>query len=284
MEKIKIICDSLSDITEKYIEKYDIEFMPLSIIIGDKQYRDRLDLSGEDFYKIIRNEKVIPKTSQITYADFYNVFEKYLKQGYKVLYISAASTATGTYQSAMMAKNDIGSEDIKVVDSNSLCFGIAVLLIEAGKLRDEGKSLDEIVDAIEKMKSRIYVTFSCDDLEFLSKGGRISSTKSAIGTVLGIKPICVVNNGLVDNVANARGKKNVASKIVEVAKSNGIKDLSNQTVFIGYSDDMKEREKLKEAIKDAFNPKSTEYIMIGSGIGTHGGPGTTGFICLKDEN
>lgn len=283
MEKIKIICDSLSDITEEYIEKYDIEFMPLTIILDNKQYRDRLDLSVDEFYYKIRNEKILPKTSQITYMDFYNNFKKFLDEGYKILYISAASTATGTYQSAMMAKNELESEDIKIIDSNTLCFGISVLLIEAGRLRDEGRSLDEIVDSIEKMKDRVYVSFSCDDLDFLSRGGRISGTKAIIGTVLGIKPICVVNNGLVDNVANARGKKNVASKIVEIAKSNGIEDLYDQTVFVGYSDDIKERDKLKEAIDEAFKPKSMEFIKIGSGIGTHGGPGTTGFICLKDE-
>lgn len=281
MEKIKIICDSLSDITDEYIKKYDIEFMPLTIIIGDEQYRDRIDLKTEDFYKRIRSERIIPKTSQITYTDFYNVFDKYLKEGYQILYISAASSASGTYQSAVMASRDLDESKIRIVDSNTLCFGIAVLVIEAGRLRDEGLSIDAIVDKIEELKSKTYVTFFCDDLEHLRRGGRISGIKAVIGTVLGIKPICVIKEGLVENVVNARGKSNVVRKLIEVAKENGISDLSGQEVYIGYTDDIKERDKLAAAIMEAFQPKAVHLFMIGSGIGTHGGPGTTGFICFK---
>lgn len=281
MNDIKIICDSLSDITSEYIDKYDIEFMPLTIMMGDKQYKDRIDISGEEFYKVIREEKIIPKTSQVPFADFYNTFKKYIDEGKQVIYISAAANATGTYQSAVMAKNELESDDIFVVDSNTLCFGISVLLIKAGEMRDAGMSAKEIVDEIERIKDDVFVAFSCDDLEYLSKGGRISSTKAMLGTVLNIKPICVVNDGLVENVANARGKKNVASKMVDVAIENGVKDLSEQTVFVGYSDDIKELERLEYVIRERLNPKEIKRIMIGCGIGTHGGPGTTGFICFK---
>lgn len=283
MEDIKIICDSLSDITQEYIDMYDIEFMPLTIMIEDKQYRDRLDISGEEFYDIIRNQKIVPKTSQVPFSDFYNVFKKYIEQGKKIIYISASSNATGTYQSAVMAKNELESDDIYVVDSNSLCFGISVLLIKAGEMVKKGFTASEIVKEIENIKDDVYVTFSCDDLEYLSKGGRISSTKAILGTVLNIKPICVINNGLVDNVANARGKKNVASKMIDIAIENGIGDVSDQTVFVGYSDDLKELERLESVIKERLNPKEMKRIMIGSGIGTHGGPGTTGFICMKNN-
>lgn len=281
MEKIKIICDSLSDITDEYIEKYDIEFMPLTIIINDEQYRDRIDMKTEDFYKRIRQEHIVPKTSQITYKDFYDVFDKYLKEGYSILYISAASSATGTYQSAVMASRDLDDKKIRIVDSNTLCFGIAVLLIEAGKLRDEGLSLDEIVSKVEELKSKTYVTFFCDDLEHLRRGGRISAVKAVIGKVLGIRPVCVIKEGLVENVANARGKNNAVRKLIEVAKENGISDLSEQEVYVGYTDDINERDKLLAAIADTFKPKAIDSFMIGCGIGTHGGPGTTGFICFK---
>ena len=283
MEDIKIVCDSLSDITQEYIDKYDIEFIPLNVMIDDVEYKDRVTLSTEEFYRKIREEKAMPKTSQITYADFYKVFDKYTKEGKKILYISAAASATGTMQSAMIARNEVEGGDIRIIDSNTLCYGISILAIRAAELREEGKTLDEIVDEIERIKDRAYVTFSCDDLEYLKRGGRISGTKAMIGTVLNIKPICVINNGIVDNVANARGKKNVAIKLVDVAKENGVKDLSDQTVFIGYTDDLKERERLEERLKEEFNPKEIKYFMVGCGIGTHGGPGITGFICFKNN-
>lgn len=282
MEDIKIVCDSLSDITQEYIDKYDIEFIPLNVTIEGVEYKDRMTLSTEEFYRRIREERVMPKTSQITYSDFYQVFDKYTRQGKKILYISAAAAATGTMQSAIMARKDIEGGDIRIIDSNTLCYGIAILAIRAAELREEGKSLDEIVEEIEKIKEKVYVSFSCDDLEYLKRGGRISNAKAIIGTVLNIKPICIIKDGIVDNVANARGKKNVASKLIEIAKENGVSDLSDQTIFLGYTDDLKERERLEEKMIEEFRPKEIKYFLVGAGIGTHGGPGITGFICYKN--
>lgn len=281
MNKIKIVCDSLSDVTDQQIEKYDIEFIPLNIIIGDNEYKDRQDISIDNFYSIIRNDKVIPKTSQATYADFYRVFEKYTQEGYDILYISVSPNATGTYQSAVLASQEFEGHNIKIIDSNSLCYGIGYQVLMACELREDGKSLDEIVDYIESIKNRVYATFFCDDLEYLSKGGRISGTKAMIGSVLGIKPICVVKDGLVENVAVPRGKKNIAHKLIETAKENGVTDFKQQRIFIGYSDDIKERDRLVEVLTKDFGAQHIEYFRIGCGIGTHGGPGTTGFICLK---
>lgn len=283
MEDIKIVCDSLSDITQEYIDKYDLEFIPLNVMIEGEEYKDRVTLSSEEFYRRIREDKIMPKTSQITYADFYNVFDKYTKEGKKIIYISAAASATGTMQSAMLARNEVEGGDIRIIDSNTLCYGIALLVIRAAELREEGKSLDEIVEEIERRKDDVYVTFSCDDLEYLKRGGRISGTKAMIGTVLNIKPLCIIKDGIVDNVANARGKRNVATKLVEIAKENGIRDLSDQTVFLGYTDDLKERERLEQKLIEEFNPKEIKYFLIGCGIGTHGGPGITGFICYKNK-
>lgn len=283
MEDIKIVCDSLSDITQEYIDKYDLEFIPLNVMIEGEEYKDRVTLSSEEFYRRIREDKIMPKTSQITYADFYNVFDKYTKEGKKIIYISAAASATGTMQSAMLARNEVEGGDIRIIDSNTLCYGIALLVIRAAELREEGKSLDEIVEEIERIKDDVYVTFFCDDIEYLKRGGRISGTKAMIGTVLNIKPLCIIKDGIVDNVANARGKRNVATKLVEIAKENGIRDLSNQTVFLGYTDDLKERERLEQKLIEEFNPKEIKYFLIGCGIGTHGGPGITGFICYKNK-
>lgn len=286
MNRIKIICDSLSDISQDYLDLYDIDMLPLSVIIDGHEYKDRVDIDGERFYKLLREDGIIPKTSQITFVSFYENFKKHCEEGYDILYISAAARATGTYQSAVLAKSELEESydnKIRIIDSNTLCFAIAIQVIRACQLREEGKTLDEIVDQIEAMKDMAYGCFSCDDLLYLSKGGRISGTKAAIGTVLGIKPLCLLKDGLVDNVAVARGKKNVANKLVEIAKENGISSLEGRSVYIGYSDDLKERDRLEEVIRAELKPSEVRYFMIGCGIGTHGGPGTTGFICWKDQ-
>ncbi|WP_455105246.1 DegV family protein [Peptostreptococcus sp.] len=286
MNKIKIVCDSLSDITQDYLDLYDIEMLPISVNIDGVEYKDRVDIEGEKFYRILREEGLIPKTSQITYGAFYECFKSYCEKGHDILYISAAASATGTYQSAMLAKSELEENydnKIRIIDSNTLCFAIAIQVIRACQLREEGKTLDEIVEQIEAMKDMAYGCFSCDDLLYLSKGGRISSTKATIGTVLSIKPLCILKDGIVDNVGMARGKKNVAGKLVEIAKENGISSLEGRTVYIGYSDDLKERDRLEDIIRAELKPSEVRYFMIGCGIGTHGGPGTTGFICWKDQ-
>ena len=119
---IKIICDSLSDVNKEYLQQYDIDVVPLTLILNGKEYRDGIDIEPEEFYKILREENAHPKTSQATYAQFKEVFDKYTKEGKTILYISGSAAATGTCQSAIMAKNDIEG-DIYIYDTNNLTFG-----------------------------------------------------------------------------------------------------------------------------------------------------------------
>ena len=282
MKDIKIICDSLSDIPNELIEKYDIEVVPLTVILNGKEYKDGVDISNDEFYKTLREENVYPKTSQATYAQFKEVFEKYVNQGKRVLYIAGSSVATGTYQSAVMAKNDIDGE-IYTYDSQAFSYVIGILVVEAARMASEGYDIDEIMKSIEELRDKTYVLFSVDTLEYLQKGGRISSTKAAIGSILNIKPILDIKNGLVAPVCQVRGKKNVISKMIELVKDNCGENLQDQTICIGYSDDFKERERLTEAVKAEFNPKDILYFQIGSCVGSHAGPGLTGIVCIKNK-
>ncbi|WP_195940530.1 DegV family protein [Romboutsia sp. 1001713B170131_170501_G6] len=282
MKDIKIICDSLSDIPNELIEKYDIEVVPLTVILNEKEYKDGVDISNDEFYKTLREENVYPKTSQATYAQFKEVFEKYVNQGKRVLYIAGSSVATGTYQSAVMAKNDIDGE-IYTYDSQAFSYVIGILVVEAARMASEGYDINEIMKAIEELRDKTYVLFSVDTLEYLQKGGRISSTKAAIGSILNIKPILDIKNGLVAPVCQVRGKKNVISKMIELVKDNCGENLQDQTICIGYSDDFKERERLTEAVKAEFNPKDILYFQIGSCVGSHAGPGLTGIVCIKNK-
>ena len=107
MNNIKIICDTMNDVPQDIVDKYDIDVLPATIIFEEKEYKAGVDLSGDEFYKMLRESKDMPKTSQITYATFTEVFNKYLSEGKKVLYLAGSSAGSGTYQSAMLAKNDI---------------------------------------------------------------------------------------------------------------------------------------------------------------------------------
>lgn len=280
MNDIKIVCDSLSDLRKEDVEKYDIHVVPLTLIMDGKEYRDSIDITPSEFYKTLREGSVYPKTSQATYAQFKEVFDKYIEEGKKVIYISGSSAATGTYQSAMMAKNDTEG-DIYLYDSYNLTFGAGIFVVKAAEMINEGKSIEEVLKALDKIKENHILMFSVDTLEYLKKGGRISSTKATVGNLLNIKPILEVKDGLVSQVGQVRGKKNVLNKMIECIKERLGDELQQDEIYIGYSDDLKERDKLTELAQDVFNPKKIGYFEIGTCIGAHAGPGVGGILILK---
>lgn len=280
MNEIKIICDSLSDVNKEYLEKYDIDVVPLTVILNEKEYRDGIDMQPEEFYRILREENAYPKTSQATYAQFKEIFDKYTKDGKKILYISGSAAATGTCQSAIMAKNDTEGE-IYIYDSNNLTFGAGFFVVKAAEMINEGETIEEVFKALDEIKEKYVLMFSVDTLEYLKKGGRISSTKATVGSLLNIKPILEVKDGLVSQVGQVRGKKNVLNKMIECIKERLGDDLEQEEVYIGYSDDLKEREKLTEIAKEVFKPKKIGYFIIGTCVGSHSGPGVGGILVFK---
>ena len=280
MNEIKIICDSLSDVNKEYLEKYDIDVVPLTVILNEKEYRDGIDMQPEEFYRILREENAYPKTSQATYAQFKEIFDRYTKDGKKILYISGSAAATGTCQSAIMAKNDTEGE-IYIYDSNNLTFGAGFFVVKAAEMINEGKTIEEVFKVLDEIKEKYILMFSVDTLEYLKKGGRISSTKATVGSLLNIKPILEVKDGLVSQVGQVRGKKNVLNKMIECIKERLGDDLEQEEVYIGYSDDLKEREKLTEIAKEVFKPKKIGYFIIGTCVGAHSGPGVGGILVFK---
>lgn len=280
MNDIKVICDSLSDINKEYLEQYDIDVVPLTLILEGKEYRDGIDLTPEEFYKMLREGNLNPKTSQATYAQFKEIFDKYTGQGKKVLYISGSSAATGTCQSAIMAKNDTEGE-IYVYDTYNFSFGAGIFVVKAAELIKQGKGIDEVVEELDRLKEKSILMFSVDTLEYLQKGGRISSAKAVVGSILNIKPILEVKDGLVSQAGQVRGKKNAISKLVDLAKERLGDDIEQDEIYIGYSDDLKEKEKLTEIATEVFKPKKIGYFMVGTCIGAHSGPGVSGILCFK---
>lgn len=280
MNNIKIICDSLSDVNKEYLEKYDIDVVPLTLILDGKEYRDGIDIQAGEFYKILRDENAYPKTSQATYAQFKEVFDKYTKEGKTIIYISGSAAATGTCQSAIMAKNDTEGE-IYIYDTNNLTFGAGFFVVRAAEMIEEGKTIDEVFKALDEIKEKYILMFSVDTLEYLKKGGRISSTKATVGSLLNIKPILEVKDGLVSQVGQVRGKKNVLNKMIEYVKERLGEDIEQDEIYIGYSDDPKETEKLTEIAKEVFKPKKIGYFLVGTCIGAHSGPGVGGILVFK---
>ncbi len=277
MNKIKIICESMSDLPTKIEE---VEILPVTIIFEGKEYRAGVDLDTDEFYKKLRNSSSMPTTSQVTYTTFREVFERYINEGYKVLYMAGSSAASGTYQSAMLAKNDLESDDIYVFDTFSLSAGGGMLIYEASKMVKEGNSIDYILKKLEEYKENVHLFFSVDSLEYLKKGGRISGATATIGNLLNIKPILNIEDGLVKQRSKVRGSKKIIPTLINELKEVVNGDFSQKIVCVGYGDDLKLRDEFVEKVKQELSPKEIFIFQIGSCVASHSGPDVLGLGCL----
>lgn len=281
MSDLKIICDSLADVPKNLVKLYDIEVIPLTIIINDIEYKDGQNLTNEEFYKLIKEYDEIPKTSQATYIQFKAIFKKYLDQGKKILYISGSSKVTGTYQSAMITKNDLHGE-IHIFDSLNLSYGCGAQVVTACEMNEQGKSIEDIVKKLEEIRDNILVLFAVDNLDYLKKGGRLSASKAAIGSMLSIKPILQMQDGLIVNIDQARGHKKVISKLISITKEHFKNNIEDKRIGIAHGDNEVEFEKLKEAINSELKFTKMTETKIGPSIGSHTGAGTIG-LCMWNK-
>lgn len=280
MKKIKIICESMSDLPDNLQQEYDVELLPINIVFDGKEYKSGVDISTNDFYKMLRSSKSMPTTSQITYANFKEIFEGYLKEDNIVLYMSGSSSASGTYQSATLAKNDIESDDIYVFDTFSISIGGGILVQKAAEMVKQGHDIDYVINKLEEYKKKVHVFFSVDTLDYLQKGGRISSTKATIGTLLNIKPILNIEDGLVKQKGQVRGTKKIMPALIENIKSVVDGDFSNKDVYVGYGDDLSIKDELVEKVKKELSPRNVYTFQIGSCVASHSGPNVFGIACI----
>ena len=276
---IKILCDSISDLPLEIIEKHNVDVVPLTVLFNGVEYLDRVDITNDEFYGMLRNTDTMPKTSQATYSQFKKYFDKYNNEDVQILYIAGSSSASGTMQSATIAKSD-GYENVTIFDTQSLSIGSALFIIKACEMVEKGLSINEIVEQLEAIKGTEEVLFSVDTLEYLKMGGRISSTKAAIGSLLSIKPILTVENGLVSQKSQVRGKKQIFNALINGLSEKYSGNLEGKTLVIGYGDNKEDLETVKKLASEKLNVKDVYCVNIGCVVCSHSGPGIIGVSCI----
>ena len=279
--KIKLICDSLCDIPKEIQNKAYLDVVPLTIIFNDKEYKDGVDISKEEYYEVLKNSKEIPKTSQATYIQFSEIFNKYIDEGYKIICINGSSKSSGTYQSAMLARSDMGEKanDIHIFDTMSLSFGSGQFVIKAGDFRDAGLNVDEIIEELDSIRESVMLFFAPKTLDYLKKSGRVSVATAIIGNILNIVPVFSFPNGEANLEEKVRGSKNLASKLVDIIleKNNGY--LEDKIVTIGYGDNFKDFEKLEKEVQKRIKAKKVLVTRGGACICSHTGPEILAISC-----
>lgn len=274
---IKIVIDSASDISYEEAEKMGLVFLPLTVTFGDKEYKDSIDISQNEFYDKLENEGVLPKTSQATPFQYEQAFEKIISNGDTAIAITISSSVSGTYSSASIAANRFDG-NAYVVDSNSASIGERILIEHALKLIKTESNPEKIVDELNRVKEKIVILFLLDTLEYLQKGGRISKAASIAGTLLSVKPILSFENSEIISVGKARGFKKGNNLLKEIASKKGEFD-GDKPFSICYSGkDRDMLDKYLEKYEELFetNLHSIPVCQVGSTIGTHLGPNSIG--------
>ncbi|HCC08011.1 MAG TPA: DegV family protein [Clostridiales bacterium] len=275
---IRIVTDSTSDLNEELIGKYNIEIAPLTVHFKDRAYKDTVEISAKMFYEKLKDCNELPKTSQVNPAEFEDIFENILKAKDEVLGIFISSDLSGTFNSAKIAKELIVNDKIHLIDSRNVTVGLGSIILYAAKLIEKGRTIDEIIKEIERIKNNSKLVVMADTLEYLKKGGRLSPAKAMIGTILNLKPILVLKDGLIDTLDKVRGNGKGITYMLEYVKDY-IKEDSDIFVLNAASDEA--AEKMIEKLKTEYGAKNVHKCDMGPTIGVHLGPGAVGIAILN---
>ena len=279
---VKFIIDSASDVLPSECKKLDVVHVPLTVRFGDKEYADAVDLSHKKFYKMLTSgEEEHPTTSQVTPAAWAEAMEEVTKDGDTAVVITISSKLSGTYQSACIAADDFEGK-VFVVDSMTATIGERLLLQYGLQLAAEGLDAAAIAGMLAEVKDKVRIFARLDTLEYLKKGGRISAATAVVGTMLNIKPLISVQDGVVMNIAKARGPK-AADKMLRdlVAKAGGIDFSKPMCVVYSGNDDDNLKTFLSEST-EMFCDTEPPITTVGCVIGAHVGPGAVGIAFFEN--
>jgi DegV family protein with EDD domain len=273
---IELITDSTSDLSPELARQLGVRVLPLTVLFGQESFRDGVDITHSEFYRRLRGADTLPTTTQINPEVFLSVFQQVLDRGNQAVCILIASELSGTCQSALIAKEELGSDDIFVVDSRAVTFSLGLLVAEAARLRDQGLTAEQIVRELESLRERVRLYAVADTLKYLKMGGRISAATAVVGGALGIQPIIRVQDGKVEAVGKVRGRKAGFRWVRERLLSDG-PDLS-RPIALGHADCPEILDELAASISEVTDSfSSVSRGIIGATVGTHIGPGTVGF-------
>ena len=271
MNKIKIITDSSCDLNKYIIEKYDIGVVPLNVSFGEDTYIDG-ELDKKEFYDRMANSKELPKTSCPSPEKFMKSYEG----DEDIIVFTLSSVLSGTYSTALLAKNMMLEENtnkkIAVIDTETGSIGQGQLIIKAAKLIQDGKSFEEIVDTIEKLKKDKFFYGSLETLENAIKGGRINPLAGKLINALNMKVIIKIGNGVVKPIDSARGSNNSIKKVAEKI-NDMMKDGNYTSLAIAHSNCPEKAEKIKELILKNNNFEEVIMCEIGSVMGVYASSG-----------
>jgi len=277
-----VVLDSTSDYPEAPSRFPNMRFVPLYVRFGDDTYRDYVELGPAEFYEKLRTSPVTPATAQPTPQDFVSAYEE-LAAYQRIYSLHVSSKVSGTFQSAELAAQEIGGDRIRVVDSLTASLAIAMLSHAIQRRLARGTTDEEIEALIGRFHQDAHVLFTVETLEYLQRGGRIGRAAALAGSLLNVRPILGVDDGVVVAVSRVRGRQKVLAEF-ERRFVEATTDGPGLRVAIAHADAAEWVGTLSEIVWRA-RPKAEieSTATLGAVVGTHAGPGAVGFFWFQDE-
>jgi DegV family protein with EDD domain len=278
MPKVKILTDTAQDFRPEFLESKGISVVPLTVFFGEESFLDGYEIGGKAFYDKLRTSPHHPHTSQPSPEAFRARFEELTADGSHVIAILLSQVLSGTFQSAVLAKDMLPDRSITVVNSRLASCAYGALAVMAAEMAEEGASSEAITEFLEKMASKCVTVFSVDTLDYLAKNGRIGKAQHFLGGLLNMKPLLSLDkDGYVTAIERVRGKSKVMPRVMEIVAEK-VPSRKASVVTISHSDAPEEAQKMKESVLSLLKVGRVYEAEIGSVIGTHVGPGC---ICVQ---
>jgi DegV family protein with EDD domain len=281
MSKIALVTDSTTYMPPELPRKHNISVAPQVLIWGDQTYKDGVDIQSGEFFTRLKTAKVMPTTSQVSVVSFQEIFEDLVSKDHEVLALLVSAKLSGTIQSAMQAKELMGSagEKVHVVDSQSVAMALGFQVLAVARALENGAGLKDAIALAERSYQYTGVFFAVDTLEFLHRGGRIGGAQRFVGTMLNMKPILAIQDGRVEGIDRIRTKTKAHDRVLEltVEKVAGRTPVRLATLHANAAEDAKA---LLSRAEQALKPVESIFTEVSPTVGTHAGPGTVGLAFM----
>ena len=280
MSKIALVTDSTSDLNHEEIKKYNIHVLPLKIVYKDREYTDRVDITPEEVYSNMEVE--VPTTSLPSMEEIDELFVRLKSEGYThVIAVTISSGLSGTNNSIRLVSENHPEMKIEIFDSLALSLGAGAIVLECGEMINEGKSFEEIVEELPKVRDKIKLYYVLDTLKYLIKGGRIGKVSGSIGQLLNLKPIISINEeGVYYTYTKVRGRNKSITKIFDIVKESLEEKRAKVWVLHGGAKD--EARELYKKISELPNIIKVGFSDISPVAGVHTGPGLIGVTIMTE--
>lgn len=275
MGRVSVVTDSTSDIPADLARELDITVVPLRVHFGPETYLDYVEMSPEEFFRKLASSPHHPKTSQPAPGDFAQVYKDLAQKGKEVLSIHISSHLSGTIQSASMARDMVPEVRVEVVDSRSASVGTAFSVIQAAKAAKDGQDLETCARVARETLENVSIYFAVDTLEYLHRNGRIGRAQHLLGSLLSVKPILTISDGIVAPFDRVRGRGKVIPRLLEIVRE---KRPAGGEILLGvvHGNAPGTAGEVVENLKRTYPASEVMVGSVGPVIGTHAGPGVLG--------